>query len=81
MILPDDYVSKLTDPIIRKDTLGTDHEIETVGNSDNIWAYCWGTNRLPASRSKSTVFRAITKTAFDAAGGFDPSFGYFDGSV
>jgi glycosyltransferase involved in cell wall biosynthesis len=78
MVLTEDYILKITEPIIKRETVGTDHGIETVGNPDNIWAYCWGRKRVPEGRANSTVFRAITKAAFEQAGGFDPAFGYYD---
>ncbi len=80
-----DYVNKLISPIIKKEAVGTFNK-ERVANSDNIWARCWSINsdfysgeREPKNLpNKLPIFRAILKSEFDRAGGFDESVGYTD---
>ncbi|MEM2961245.1 MAG: hypothetical protein QXU67_06535, partial [Candidatus Bathyarchaeia archaeon] len=78
MELQPDYIQELIRPILDEGAVGTDHAVEEVANLDNIWAYCWGKERIPRMRSESIFFRAIERRTFLEAGGFDPSKGYFD---
>ena len=73
------YVRAIVEPILDKKHFGTWHNKELVINQDNIWALCWGVNRLNVkSGLESNIFRAISKDIFLSVGGFDPSKGYFD---
>ena len=74
-----DFIKKLTEPIISKQTKGTFTRAEYVSNWDNTWARLWNYNNGIPDRSripkdypdKSPVFRAILKSEFDKVGGFD----------
>lgn len=86
MVLDQHYAQVLTEPIAKKQAIGTFTRTEIVANWDNPWAKCWNyeytrakTNRrLPPNHpATSKVFRAITKEAFDSVGGFD-DIGYND---
>jgi len=67
-------------------TRGTFSKDEYVSNWENIWARCWNMNRgwEPKRRhpknypDKQKVFRAILKSEFEKAGGFDVNRGYND---
>lgn len=80
-----DFLNKLIKPISRT-IVGTFSKEEHLGNKDNVWARAWNINRgLPATKMHSKnypdsdkVFRAITKEAFDRAGGFNENAGYTD---
>jgi glycosyltransferase involved in cell wall biosynthesis len=78
MELHPNYIQELIRPILDEGAIGTDHAVEEVANLDNVWAYCWGKERLPKMRSDSIFFRAIKRQTFLELGGFDPSKGYFD---
>lgn len=75
-----DYLKILTLPIRQGKTVGTIHTREIVANPENLWARSWSINRIPEGdrMQGSGVFRAIKRSAFLKAGGFDPSRGYFD---
>lgn len=75
-----DYVKNLIEPILAKKTVGTFHMQEYCVNKNNIWARCWGTKRVTPEKYGSTanIFRAILKSYFLKAGGFDPKLGTFD---
>lgn len=80
-----DFIYKLINPIINKETIGTFSKEEFVSNKDNIWSKCWNINKnLPIDRmhsvdypNKQKVFRAILKSEFIKSGGFQP-IGYID---
>ncbi len=74
-----DYVKNLIRPIKECETIGTFHLTEYVANKQNIWASCWGTKRIdPNIARKGNIFRAILKSEFQKAGGFNPAKGTFD---
>ncbi|MBI4035056.1 MAG: glycosyltransferase family 2 protein [Candidatus Chisholmbacteria bacterium] len=81
-----DFLKNLTAPIRLEKTKGTFSKQEFVKNWHNPWARAWShclglkDNRLlPASYpSIAPVFRAILKSEFDRAGGFDAHRGYDD---
>lgn len=86
MILDPKFVSLLTAPIRQGKTLGTTSLDEYVANWDNPWARSWSQlrgfakGRMHSELSVKThpVFRAITKSAFQKAGGFALNRGYDD---
>ena len=81
-----DFIEKLIKPIADGRTPGTFSKEEYLLNSDNDWAKYWNLNlgrkadkMLPDNYpSTSPVFRAILKSKFDQAGGFDEKIGYTD---
>ncbi|MEK7497632.1 MAG: glycosyltransferase family 2 protein [Patescibacteria group bacterium] len=76
----------LSQPGRSRTIYGTFSKEEYLGNADNVWARCWNINRgLPINKMHSKnypdndkVFRAILKSEFDRAGGFDEKTGYTD---
>lgn len=86
MTFDDDFIKKLTEPIRKCKAIGTFSKEEYLANKSNVWARCWNINRgLPPDRmhpekfpDTQKVFRAITKSAFKKAGGFDEKAGYTD---
>jgi len=86
MTFAPDFIKKLVGPIIKGKVVGTFSKEEFLANKDNLWARCWNINRgFPADRMHPSdypdtqkVFRAITKSAFNKAGGFDEVAGYTD---
>lgn len=80
------FLEKLIDPILKKKAIGTFSKEEFLLNKDNPWARFWNQNlgkpplRMLLSDYPETapVFRAILKTKFDQAGGFDTDVGYTD---
>jgi len=85
MTFEKDFLKKLINPISRT-IIGTFSKEEYLGNKENVWARCWNINRgLPADKMHAKnypdhdkVFRAILKSEFDRAGGFDEKAGYTD---
>lgn len=85
MTFDNEFLKKLINPISRT-IVGTFSKEEYVGNKGNVWAKCWNINRgLPAGKMHpknypdyDRVFRAILKSEFDRAGGFDEKAGYTD---
>lgn len=85
MTFKDDFLDKLTRPIIKGQTKGTFTKEEFVRNWSNVWARCWNYNqginndrRIPANYpDKAPVFRAILKKEFEKVKGFAP-IGYTD---
>lgn len=81
-----DFLNQLTAPIIAGKSKGTFSKDEFVKNWHNPWARAWSfclgfkDNRLiPADYPDTApVFRAILKSEFDRAGGFDEHRGYDD---
>lgn len=81
-----DFIEKLTQPIIDGKAIGTFSRDEYLLNTDNPWARCWNLNfgRSPLKMhsdnypSEQHVFRAILKSKFEKAGGFDENVGYTD---
>ena len=76
-----EYLKKLIAPIVAGTSKGTFSKEEYVQNSMNKWAMCWNyeyiheksDRRLPARHpDTSPVFRALLKSEFDRAGGYDP---------
>jgi len=86
MTFEPDFIEKLVEPILSGKTKGTFSKEEYVSNWDNIWARCWSINegweerRRHSKRypDKQKVFRAILKSEFEKAGGFDETRGYND---
>lgn len=80
------FVKKLVEPIVKGKAIGTFSKEEYLANKNNLWARCWNINRgLPAHRMQppdypdtQKVFRAILKSEFAKAGGFDQTAGYTD---
>lgn len=85
MTFDKNFLSELTKPVGRT-IIGTFSKEENLANKDNIWARYWNINRgLPEAKMHSNnypdsdrVFRAITKEAFEKAGGFNEKAGYTD---
>ncbi len=81
-----DFIQKLVEPIIQKKTIGTFSKEEYLLNKENIWARYWNLNlgrkvenMVPDNYPNTApVFRAILKTEFIKAGGFDTNIGYTD---
>lgn len=81
-----DFISKLVAPIIAEKTIGTFSKEEYLLNEGDLIARFWNLNlgreaerMVPKNYPNfSPVFRAIRKSAFETAGGFDPSIGYTD---
>lgn len=77
------FLKKLTTPIIKGHTKGTNSHEEFVSNWDNVWARCWNYNENRAGKkrnggtSEHKVFRAILKSEFNKVGGFSKG-GYTD---
>jgi glycosyltransferase involved in cell wall biosynthesis len=73
------FIEKLVEPIARDGIVGTFSKEEYVANWDNPWARCWTINcglpdrkRHPADYPDSDrVFRAIRRSDFLVAGGYD----------
>ena len=86
MTFDKNFVKMLVKPIIDRKTIGTFSKEEFLANTDNIWAKCWNYNRgLPLKAmhpanypDAQKVFRAILKSEFEKAGGFDENVGYTD---
>jgi len=86
MTFDKDFLKKLTKPIGKDRVIGTFSKEEYLANKSNVWARCWNINRgLPPDRmhpekfsDTQKVFRAITKKAFEKAGGFNEKAGYTD---
>jgi len=75
-----EFLSRLTEPIKRYGVCGTFTKEEYVANWGNPWARCWTINcglpdrkRHPVrpGRNTDSVFRAIRREDFLAAGGYD----------
>ena len=82
------YVAALVQPIVERRVVGTSHATELVANPENVWSACWQQRaglprdvrvRFAAEQlaQGSTVFRAVRRDAFLAAGGFDDT-GFLD---
>lgn len=86
MTFAPDFIRNLVKPIEEGKAIGTFSKEEYLANKDNIWAVCWNLNRgLPKDRmhpqnysDHQPVFRAILKTEFERAGGFNEKAGYTD---
>lgn len=80
------FLERLTDPIIKGSAKGTFSKEEYLLNKENPWAVFWNINKgLPKDRmhkgnypDKQKVFRAILKSEFLKAGGFNEKAGYND---
>ncbi|MBI3342380.1 glycosyltransferase family 2 protein [Candidatus Curtissbacteria bacterium] len=81
-----DFVTDLTAPIVKGETIGTFSKNEMVQNSDNPISICWNVNRnlpkdrmvSPNSPNHAQVYRAILKDKFESVGGFDTDGQYID---
>lgn len=81
-----DFLKKLIAPIEKGEAIGTFSKEEHLLNKENIWARFWNINlgrkpeKMHAQNYPNTqpVFRAILKSEFLKAGGFDDSIGYTD---
>lgn len=80
------FLEELTMPIREGKSKGTFSKSEFVGNWDNLWARFWNYQKgiyepraiLADYPETAPVFRAILKSEFEKAGGFDESRGYTD---
>lgn len=80
------FIALLTKPIRSDQVIGTFSTSESVANNNNFWARSWSqirgfrTGKMHPTSVESTqpVFRAILKSEFQKAGGFDPHRGYDD---
>ncbi len=78
-----DFLKDLTQPIMTNKAKGSWSGNEQVANWDNLWARCWNYNYnrffpyMTGSRGQRRVFRAILKSEFNRAGGYD-AIGYTD---
>lgn len=80
------FLEELTAPIREGKSRGTFSKSEFIGNWDNLWARFWNYQKgiyepraIPADYPETApVFRAILKSEFEKAGGFDESRGYTD---
>ena len=81
-----DFLMKLIEPIGKNKIVGTFSKEEYLLNKENDWARFWNVNlgRNPEKMHQDNypdtqpVFRAILKSEFDRAGGFDTRIGYTD---
>lgn len=78
MTFDKDYLKNLIKPIIEKNVLGTEEQIQNSTNDKNIWSRCWGKLRTNPNNKKGKIFRAIKKDEFLRLGGFDSKHGYAD---
>lgn len=86
MTFDKNFIKDLIAPIINGKTIGTFSKNELNANLNNVWSKCWNINRgWPPDRlipenypNTAPVFRAILKSEFDKAGGFDMTGEYTD---
>lgn len=86
MTFAPEFVERLVGPIDRGITKGTFSSEEIVSNWENIWARCWSINEDWEKGKRHSkdypnhqkVFRAILKSEFDRAGGFEIGGHYND---
>lgn len=86
MIFSRTFLADLVEPILAGKSKGTFSKLEYIANWNNRWARFWNYAKgiyepkaIPADYpDKAPVFRAILKSEFDKAGGFDESKGYND---
>lgn len=86
MTFEKDFIKDLVKPIVEKKVIGTFSKEEYLLNKENQWARFLNLDRgFPPDRmhpknypDTQKVFRAILKSAFDKAGGFNPEAGYTD---
>lgn len=86
MVFEKDFIKDLTEPIAKKETIGTFSKNEYVTNYKNPWSVCWNINRncpsekmIPQSYPDTApVFRAILKSEFQKVSGFETSGDYTD---
>jgi len=78
MTFDKDYLKFLIAPIIEKNSVGTEEEIQYATNLGNIWSRCWGKLLTNPNKGERKIFRAIRKNKFLELGGFDPQYGYAD---
>ena len=86
MTFDKNFIFSLVQPIILGKSVGTFSKDEYLGNKESIWAICWNINRgLPRNKmhpenypDSQKVFRAIKKSKFTEAGGFNEKAGYTD---
>ncbi len=86
MVFDKNFIRDLIQPILEKKAIGTFSKEEYLLNKDNIWARFLNLDRgFPSDRmhpqdypDTQKVFRAILKSAFEKAGGFNPKAGYTD---
>lgn len=80
------FLQNLVRPVEHKTAKGTFSKEEYVSNWENVWGRCWNLNNNLFSNSRlpddypnhQKVFRAILKSEFLKAGGFDENVGYTD---
>ena len=81
MVFDKTSIRGLIKPILDGEVVGTTHDTELVKNKQNVWARSLCVNRIVGKPLWSGVFRAVLRKKFLAAGGFDPSKGYFDDEI
>jgi glycosyltransferase involved in cell wall biosynthesis len=80
----EDYVKNLIRPILESKTIGTVSTDVHVANADNQWAKCWSISHglslsnLSIRIAETDIFRAVLRSKFLEAGGFEESIGYSD---
>ncbi|MBI2309943.1 glycosyltransferase family 2 protein [Candidatus Collierbacteria bacterium] len=80
------FLEELTETIHEGKSKGTFSKLEYIANWNNRWARFWNYDKgiyepraIPVDYPKTApVFRAILKSEFDRAGGFDENKGYND---
>lgn len=80
------FLEDLTQPVREGKSKGTFSKLELISNWDNIWARLWNYQKgiyepraVPEDYPDTApVFRAILKSEFEKAGGFDETRGYDD---
>ncbi len=85
MVFDKNFIKNLIQPIKQGRVKGTFSKDEYVANWSNLWAKCWNYNfglknkrKIPRNYpNRSPVFRAILKSEFLKAGGFEKT-GYTD---
>lgn len=80
MTFDKNYIEKLSEPILRGETFGTEERFQRASNLNKIWSRCWGSysRGYPNKVKEGNVFRAILKKKFFEMGCFDPKYGYAD---
>jgi len=73
-----DYLKYLIKPLIEKNIIGTEEEIQLASNLDNIWSRCQGKIVSDPEKKDRKIFRAIRKDKFLELGGFDSKYGHAD---
>lgn len=93
MTFADDFLEKVSRPILQGKFKGTDSQDGVLANGKNFWALCWNLGKFAAAGNYSPdyksdvtpnkhnhggIFRAILKSEFLRVGGFDTDGDYSD---